>query len=105
MARSLSARDIDWTLLLVVLLICAVGILQIYSATLGTDSHSAWWRQIFFIGGGVVLMLLVMPSDYHGFLHHVPAMYITGTVALLGTLLVGQQTFGSRRWIPIPHTG
>jgi rod shape determining protein RodA len=105
MARTLAPRDIDWTLLIIVLLICAVGILQIYSATLGTDSHSAWWKQILYIIGGLVLMAMVVPSDYHGFLHHVPVMYISGTVALLGTLVIGQQAFGSRRWIPIPHTG
>ena len=105
MARTLAPRDIDWTLLIVVLLICGVGILQIYSATLGTDAHSAWWKQILYIVGGLVLMVMVVPSDYHGFLHHVPIMYITGTVALLGTLVIGAQAFGSRRWIPIWHTG
>ncbi len=105
MARTLAPRDIDWTLLIIVLLICGVGILQIYSATLGTDSHNAWWKQILYIVGGLLLMWMVVPTDYHSFLHHVPAMYITGTVALLGTLLIGDQAFGSRRWIPIPHTG
>jgi rod shape determining protein RodA len=105
MARTLAPRDIDWTLLIIVLLICGVGVLQIYSATLGTDSHSAWWKQIFYVVGGLVLMAMVVPSDYHGFLHHVPVMYIAGTAALLGTFVIGEQTFGSRRWIPIPHTG
>ena len=105
MARTLAPRDIDWTLLIVVLLICAVGILQIYSATLGTDWHSAWWKQILYIAGGLVLMAMVVPSDYHGLLHHVPIMYITGALGLLVTPLIGQQVFGSRRWIPIPHTG
>jgi rod shape determining protein RodA len=105
MPRTLAPRDIDWTLLVIVLLICGIGILQIYSATLGTDSHSAWWKQILYIVGGLILMAIVVPSDYHAFLHHVPMMYLTGTAALLGTLLVGYQAFGSRRWIPIPHTG
>jgi rod shape determining protein RodA len=105
MSRSVAARDIDWTLLMITLLICAVGILQIYSATLGTDAHSAWWHQIVFIAGGLLLMWMVIPTDYNAFLHQVPVMYIIGTVALLGTLLVGQQAFGSRRWIPIGHTG
>jgi rod shape determining protein RodA len=86
-------------------LICAVGVLQIYSATLGTGSHSAWWKQMLYVAGGLVLMLLVVPSDYHSFLHHVPMMYIAGTVALLGTFAIGDQAFGSRRWIPIWHTG
>ena len=105
MARTVAPRDIDWTLLLIVLLICGVGVLQIYSVTHGTYDHSAWWKQILYIAGGIILMLLVIPADYHGYLHHVPVMYIGGTVALLGTVVVGQQAFGSKRWIPIPHTG
>ncbi len=105
MARTLAPRDIDWTLLVIVLMICAVGVLQIYSATLGTDSHSAWWRQIVYIVGGLLLMWLVVPSDYHSFLHHVPVLYISGTLGLLITFVIGQKAFGSRRWIPIPHTG
>jgi rod shape determining protein RodA len=105
MSRTLAPRDIDWTLLIIVLLICAVGILQIYSATLGTEWHSAWWKQILYIVGGLVLMAMVVPSDYHGLLHHVPIMYITGALGLLVTPLIGQQVFGSRRWIPIWHTG
>ena len=46
-----------------------------------------------------------VPRIIHGFLHHVPLMYIVGTVSLLFTYAVGQSAFGSRRWIPIPHTG
>jgi len=105
MPRYLATRDIDWTLLLVVLLICSVGILQIYSTTMGTSLHSAWWKQILYIVSGLVLMGLVVPTDYHGMLHHVPMLYIGSTVALLGTFAIGMQVFGSRRWIPIPHTG
>jgi rod shape determining protein RodA len=105
MSRTLAPRDIDWTLLIIVLLICAVGILQIYSATLGTESHSAWWKQILYIIGGLALMAMIVPADYHALLHHVPLMYLGGTVALLGTFVIGEQTFGSRRWIPLGHTG
>jgi rod shape determining protein RodA len=100
--RHLSLRDIDWTLLLVVLIICGVGVVQIYSATLGTDSHSAWWKQILYIGGGLVLMWIVLSIDFHSLLHHVPWLYILSVIALLGTYVVGEQAFGSKRWIPLP---
>src|SRR5579863_5444858 len=100
--RRLSLRDVDWTLLLVVMVICAVGVVQIYSATLGTDSHSSWWRQILYIVSGLALMWLILAVDYHSLLHHVPWLYISSVVALLGTYLIGQAAFGSRRWIPIP---
>ena len=72
--KYLSPRDIDWTVLLIVLLICGVGVLQIYSATRDTDYTSAWWKQIVYVAGGLFLMWLVMAVDYHSMLHYVPAL-------------------------------
>jgi rod shape determining protein RodA len=101
MMRNLSVRDVDWTLLTIVLLICGVGVLQIYSATMDTNFHSAWWRQILFVGGGLLLMWLLLASDYHTMLHYVPVLYIGSVAALLGTYLVGMAAWGSRRWISL----
>jgi len=101
MSRYLSARDLDWTLLSVTLLVCAVGVLQIYSATLDTAWHRDWWHQIIYIFGGLFLMWLVLAFDYHSFLHYVPVLYGISVAALLGTYAVGQAAFGSRRWIPL----
>jgi len=102
MPRHHSLRDLDLTLLVIVLLICGVGVLQIYSATLGTGFHSAWWKQIFYIFGGLFLMWLALASDYHSMVHYVPWLYITSVAALLGTAVVGNEVFGSKRWIPLP---
>src|ERR1022692_3951619 len=100
MSKYLSPRDIDWTVLLIVLLICGVGVLQIYSATRDTDYTSAWWKQIIYVAGGLVLMWLMRAVDYHSMLHYVPALYIA-SVALLGiTYLFGERTYVSKRWIP-----
>ena len=101
MSKYLSTRDIDWPLLAIALLICGVGVLQIYSATLGTAYHSSWWRQILYVFGGLFLMWLVLAFDYHTFLHYVPALYVASVGALLGTYALGQAAFGSRRWIPV----
>jgi rod shape determining protein RodA len=102
MTRHLSNRDVDWLLLLMALLICSVGVLQIFSATRDTAAwQDAWWKQILYIFAGVVLMWIAMAVDYHSLLHHIPLMYLTSVVALLGTALIGKQVFGSRRWIPL----
>ena len=101
MARYLSIRDIDWPLMLITLLCCGVGVLQIYSATFGTEYHSGWWRQIIYCMGGLFFMWLIMAIDYHSLLHYVTPLYIGSVVALLGTVAVGQQAFGSKRWIPL----
>ena len=59
-----SIRDIDWPLLLITLAISAVGILQIYSATHETKWQDAWWKQIVWIGAGLVLFWIVSQIDY-----------------------------------------
>ncbi len=105
MSRYLSVRDIDWPLLIIVLLICSVGVLQIYSATIDTRYDSAWWKQILYIVCGVVLMWAAIAIDYHTLTHYVPFMYVASVLALMSTLLVGPTVFGSKRWIPLPLTG
>lgn len=101
MSSYLSVRDVDWTLLGIILLICAVGVLQIYSATMDTNFHSAWWKQIGYVAGGLLLMWLTLANDYHTLLHWVPVLYVGSVIALLGTYLLGESAFGSRRWIPL----
>jgi rod shape determining protein RodA len=100
--RNLSLRDLDWPLMLIVMLICAVGVLQIFSATRDTTWADAWWKQIIYIFGGLFLMWVILVIDYHTLLHHVVLLYGLSVTALLGTLVVGRQVFGSVRWVPLP---
>jgi rod shape determining protein RodA len=97
-----SRRDIDWTMVLVTLVIGAVGVLQIYSATRETDYTSAWWKQVLYIAGGIVFMWIAMTVDYHSMLHYVPVLYGASVLALLVTAIFGQAAYGSTRWIPLP---
>src|SRR3954447_15783851 len=101
MAKYLSPRDIDWTVLLIVLLICGVGVLQIYSATRDTDYTSAWWKQVIYVLGGLIFMWVALTVDYHTMLHYVPVLYIGSVGALLVTYLIGEKAYGSKRWIPV----
>jgi rod shape determining protein RodA len=101
MSDYLSARDLDWPLLIISSIICGFGVVQIFSATRGTIWHDAWWKQVLFVAGGLLLMWLATVIDYHALLQHVTWMYVLSVVGLLGTLLIGKQAFGSRRWIPL----
>ena len=96
-----SIRDLDWPLLIISLIVCGFGVVQIFSATHGSIWRDAWWKQILFIAAGLVLMWLTTMVDYHAMLHHVNWMYVASVLGLLGTLLIGKQAFGSRRWIPL----
>jgi rod shape determining protein RodA len=102
MTTYLSLRDFDWPMFLIVLMICCIGVLQIFSATIGTQWDGYWWKQIIYILAGVVLMWIVAQIDYHALLGHVFSMYGACVVALLAVLLFGKAAFGSARWIALP---
>ena len=46
MSGYLDTRDIDWGMVVIALVICALGVLQIFSAAHGTFWQDAWWKQI-----------------------------------------------------------
>ena len=101
MARYRSYRDLDWPLLLITLIICGLGVLQIYSATRETRWEDAWWKQLIWIGIALALMWAVTSIDYHTLLGQIPLLYMLSVTSLIGVLLAGRLVFGSRRWIKI----
>jgi rod shape determining protein RodA len=96
-----SIRDIDWPLVLITLAICSLGILQIYSATLGSVFRDAWMRQIIYTAGGLVLFFIASRIDYHTLLGHSYWMYALCVVALVAVFVLGTVAGGARRWIPL----
>jgi rod shape determining protein RodA len=97
-----SFRDLDWALIILTLSICALGILQIFSATHETPQwRDAWWKQIAWVALGLVLMWGATKVDYHTLLGQAPLLYGLTLASLAATFLVGRMVFGSRRWIPI----
>src|ERR1035438_5909352 len=103
MFQSANTRDFDWAMLFVVLAICALGVLQIFSAT--HDSliwQGSWWKQMVYVGSGIVLMWVVTQIDYHAMMLRVYPLYIASIVLLVTVLAIGKRTFGSTRWIGLP---
>jgi rod shape determining protein RodA len=101
MRRFLSFRDFDWALLGMVLLLCTISVLEIYSATLHTKFAGFHTKQMFWIAGGLVAMFIFAKIDYHRLLDWVPWAYGVCLLALLTVLAVGQKVLGARRWIKL----
>jgi rod shape determining protein RodA len=99
--RYISFRDFDWLLMLFVMAICAAGVIEIYSATFGTKFAGSHVRQVYWILGGLVAMLVVSRINYHLLIDAVPWMYIAALLALVAVLVFGQKYLGARRWIRI----
>jgi rod shape determining protein RodA len=102
MLQTTGLKDFDWTMLFIVLVICGLGVLQIFSATLDTGFQGSWWKQMIYIAAGLLLMWIVANIDYHALMTHVYPLYITSVVLLIAVLLVGKRAFGSTRWIALP---
>src|SRR5260370_2609813 len=105
MSRYISYRDFDWVLLGFVLVICALGVVQIHSATEHTKLDGARLRQIYWILAGVGAMFLVSLLNYQALLEQIHWMYIAALASLIAVILFGQKYLGARRWIKMPGGG
>ncbi len=101
MRRILTFRDFDWPLLGVVLILCTVSVLEIYSATLHTKYSGFHTKQLAWIIGGLVAMFLFSKIDYHKLIDFIPWAYGVSLVSLVAVKLVGSKVLGARRWIKI----
>jgi len=99
--RFLSFRDFDWGLLLIILTLCTVSVLEIYSATLHTKFVGFHTKQMVYISAGVVAMFVVSKIDYHRLLDWTPWAYGACLLSLIAVRLVGHKVLGARRWIGV----
>jgi rod shape determining protein RodA len=102
MSRYVSYRDFDWVLLTFVLIICALGVVQIHSATEHTKFAGSHLRQIYWILGGVGAMFLVSLLNYQLLLEKIHWMYVIALSSLIAVMLFGQKYLGAKRWIKMP---
>ena len=105
MSRYVSYRDFDWVLMGFVLAICALGVVQIHSATEHTKFAGAHIKQIYWILAGVGAMFLVSLLNYQALLEQIHWMYIASLASLIAVILFGQKYLGARRWIKMPGGG
>jgi rod shape determining protein RodA len=101
MNETTTTRDYDWWLLAIVTAICALGVLEIYSATHGSALVGMHTKQIRWLVIGFALMFVLSRIDYHLIMDQAPVLYIVGIAALAAVLLVGHTRFGAKRWIPV----
>ncbi|MGB6973272.1 MAG: rod shape-determining protein RodA [Terracidiphilus sp.] len=101
--RFLSFRDFDWALLGMVLLLCTISVLEIYSATLHTRYVGFHIKQMYWIAGGLLAMFVFARIDYHRLIDWAPWAYGLCLFALAAVLVpgIGHKALGARRWIKL----
>src|SRR6202049_581968 len=101
MQKATSIRDYDWWLLATAFAICGVGVLEIWSETRASHLAGMHTHQLYWVGLGFALMLLVSRLDYHTIMDQAPILYLIAIAALIAVLAMGHTRFGAKRWLPI----
>ena len=94
-------QDFDWVLLAIVAAINALGVLEIYSSTHASAMAGMQWKQLMWLGIGLICMFLISRVDYHTLLDQAPMLYIAGVLGLLVVLVIGFSRLGAKRWISL----
>src|SRR3974390_3261543 len=101
MSRYVSFRDFDWVLLALVLLICSLGVVEIYSATLHTKFIGVHLKQVYWVLGGVAIMFAMSMVSYQALIERVPVFYVASITSLLVVAVFGKKYLGARRWVDV----
>ncbi len=89
-------------MLAIVLIICGLGVVQIFSATHDTVWQGAWWKQLLYIVFGIFLMWVTSRMDYHSLVQQIYPAYLASLGLLLFVLVFGKKAMGGTRWIQFP---
>ena len=90
----------DWTLVGIVLLIASMGILNIYSTTLGdTSATPLYLKQIFWLAIGLSVMVVIAFIEYRFYSDLAFIVYAVALFFLLVVMGYGIITSGAQRWV------
>ncbi|MBI4842822.1 MAG: rod shape-determining protein RodA [Nitrospirae bacterium] len=97
-------NNFDWGLLSAALLLSAIGVLTIFSATrpvLDAEQQSFYMRQLYWIGLSLIFYFAVISFDYRWLLRYAYFIYFFGIFLLVFVLFFGREGMGAQRWIPL----
>ena len=93
--------NFDWALFGVMLAIAAIGVVNIYSASASYKLTGSpyYLKQLYWIGAGLGLVVLVCSIDYHILEDLAYGAYGTLLLLLMVVLAVGRTSMGATRWL------
>lgn len=92
--------DLDWTLYIIPFLLCAFGIVIIFSIDYGSKTNIAF-DQIKFVIIGLAAAISLTFFDYRALKGLYLFLYIAGIALLLLVTIMGSASFGATRWIDL----
>lgn len=97
-------RKFDWILIISALLLVGIGLLLIYSISLGKGDFLNFKKQIIFLGIGFILMLFLSFFDWRAFQENpyfILVLYFLCVISLLGLFFFAPEIRGVKSWYKI----
>lgn len=97
-------QNFDWLLLALILVIAAIGIVNLYSAGYNRTPEGAtpvYIKQMYWLGVGFGIMLFSLLYDYRHYEKLAYPLYLLSILLLLGVMVAGKMVSGSRRWLAL----
>lgn len=101
---------IDYTLLITVLLLLALGLIMVLSASSPTslsesgNSYKYFIKQSIFAVAGIICMYMISKIDYRFYRKLYKPSYILSIILFILVLIIGKKINGARRWIYVTET-
>ena len=92
-------QNVDWALLATALFIVALSVLSMWNLAPRRGGTALAWRQLSWVGIGLVALLVVASVDYRSLVRVAPAFYVLGVSLLVVVFVLGRTVSGARRWI------
>ncbi len=95
-------QNFDWPFLGLVLLIAALGILNLYSAGFNRQPEGdspVYLKQLYWLSVGLAIMVMTLLYDYRHLEKLSYPLYILSLTLLLAVMVGGKTVSGSRRWL------
>ena len=94
-------KKMDWILITAALVLAGIGLLSIYSSSLGKGNLFNFWKQLIFLGIGLLLMFIVTFGDWKIFTQDpylILSLYLTNLLALGGLFFFAPVIKGVKSW-------
>jgi rod shape determining protein RodA len=92
-------QNVDWLLLGAALFIIGLSLVCLWSLNPGRGISSLVWRQVSWVGVGLIGLLVVASVDYRNLVRTAPVLYVLGLGLLTSVFVLGRTVSGARRWI------
>jgi len=96
MINRVQLREIDWVLAALIVVNTLVGILLIYSASFYGSGGGYAWKQLLWMGAGLLVFFLVISIDYQTWMAFSPYLYGLFLLFMTGLFLFGHTVMNKR---------